>query len=184
MMKTEEEDLLEEKATKGSGDRMKVMVGMDGSDGSIRALTWALETLFKPGSSVAASITLLHVQEPFFYPKGPAVYMTPSAMEVVRKEQDANSASMVTMARDLCKQKSAQVEVGSVIMVGEPKEAMCRAAEQFRADLLVMGSHGKGMIKRALLGSVSDYCAHHVRCPVVIVKRRKRSDVTRESVSV
>ncbi|KAK1297538.1 hypothetical protein QJS10_CPB15g02174 [Acorus calamus] len=103
-------------------------------------------------------------------------------MEAVRKAQDANSASVVTMARDLCKQKS--VEAGSVIMVGEPKETICRAAEQFRADLLVMGSHGKGMIKRALLGSVSDYCAHHVRCPVVIVKRRKRSDVTRESVSV
>ncbi|KAK1297539.1 hypothetical protein QJS10_CPB15g02175 [Acorus calamus] len=69
-MKTEGEDL-EEKVRKGGGDQMKVMVGMDGSDGSIRALTWALDTLFKPGSPVAGSITLVHVQEPFFYPKGP-----------------------------------------------------------------------------------------------------------------
>ncbi|KAK1311498.1 hypothetical protein QJS10_CPA08g00058 [Acorus calamus] len=153
---------------------MKVMVGMDGSDGRVRVLTWALETLFKPGSPVAGSLTLVHVQEPFFYPKGPAVYMTPSAMEAVRKAQDANSASAV--------------EAGSVIMVGEPKETICRAAEQFRADLLVMRQPRQGHDQKvritALLGSVSDYCAHHVRCPVVIVKRRKRSDVTRESVSV
>ncbi|KAJ0018505.1 hypothetical protein Pint_09513 [Pistacia integerrima] len=36
-----------------------------------------------------------------------------------------------------------------------------------------MGSHGYGFIKRALLGSVSDYCAKHVKCPVVIVKHRE-----------
>nr|GMD44331.1 Adenine nucleotide alpha hydrolases-like superfamily protein [Ipomoea batatas] len=37
-------------------------------------------------------------------------------------------------------------------------------------DLVVVGSRGLGQIKRAVLGSVSDYCAHHARCPVLIVK--------------
>jgi nucleotide-binding universal stress UspA family protein len=50
---------------------------------------------------------------------------------------------------------------------------LCAAAEKHRADLLVVGSHGYGAIKRALLGSVSDYCAHHVHCSVMIVKQPK-----------
>ncbi|KAF3556416.1 hypothetical protein F2Q69_00010234 [Brassica cretica] len=39
--------------------------------------------------------------------------------------------------------------------------------------ILVVGSHGYGAIKRAVLGSVSDYCAHHAHCSVMIVKKPK-----------
>uniref|UniRef100_A0A2P2QCE6 UspA domain-containing protein n=1 Tax=Rhizophora mucronata TaxID=61149 RepID=A0A2P2QCE6_RHIMU len=42
--------------------------------------------------------------------------------------------------------------------------------ESLQADTLVMGSHGCGFLKRALLGSVSDHRAEHAKCPVVIVK--------------
>ncbi|MCU1368439.1 MAG: uncharacterized protein JWN39_4078, partial [Ilumatobacteraceae bacterium] len=38
------------------------------------------------------------------------------------------------------------------------------------ADLLVVGSHGSGVLKELILGSVSNYCAHHSTCPVVLVR--------------
>ncbi|KAJ0042160.1 hypothetical protein Pint_19346 [Pistacia integerrima] len=53
---------------------------------------------------------------------------------------------------------------------GEAKDVICGIVDKLRADTLIMGSHSYGFIKRALLGSVSDYCAKHVKCLVVIVK--------------
>ncbi|CAL9115098.1 unnamed protein product [Musa textilis] len=68
-----------------------------------------------------------------------------------------------------------QVEAEAVIVTGDPKETICQAAEQMQTDLLVVGSRGLSKIRRAILGSVSDYCAHHANCPVLIVKPPKGS---------
>jgi nucleotide-binding universal stress UspA family protein len=82
--------------------------------------------------------------------------------------------AVVERARRVCVAGSvhAQIEV----VEGEPRYVLCAAAEKHRADLLVVGSHGYGAIKRALLGSVSDYCAHHVHCSVMIVKQQPKSE--------
>ncbi|KAJ9171736.1 hypothetical protein P3X46_015055 [Hevea brasiliensis] len=48
---------------------------------------------------------------------------------------------------------------------------ICNTVEKLGADTLVMGSHGYGFLERAILGSVSDHCAKHAKCPVVIVKQ-------------
>ncbi|KAF2544309.1 hypothetical protein F2Q68_00032894 [Brassica cretica] len=56
---------------------------------------------------------------------------------------------------------------------GEAKDMICQAVEQMHVDLLVVGSRGLGKIKRAFIGSVSDYCAHHANCPILIVKPPK-----------
>ncbi|KAK4783580.1 hypothetical protein SAY86_007954 [Trapa natans] len=46
------------------------------------------------------------------------------------------------------------------VMEGDPRTVMCEAVEKYRATVLVVGSHGYGPMKRAVLGSVSDFCAH------------------------
>uniref|UniRef100_A0A453AQ76 UspA domain-containing protein n=1 Tax=Aegilops tauschii subsp. strangulata TaxID=200361 RepID=A0A453AQ76_AEGTS len=68
-----------------------------------------------------------------------------------------------------------RLQVQGVVEVidGEPRFVLCNAVEKHHADLLVVGSHGYGAIKRAFLGSVSDYCAHHAHCSVMIVKQPK-----------
>ncbi|KAE9460561.1 hypothetical protein C3L33_07615, partial [Rhododendron williamsianum] len=53
------------------------------------------------------------------------------------------------------------------------QNVLCEAAEKHHASMLVVGNHGYGAIKRAVLGSVSDYCAHHAHCTVMIVKKPK-----------
>ncbi|KAK4843978.1 hypothetical protein QYF36_015007 [Acer negundo] len=68
---------------------------------------------------------------------------------------------------------SINVKAETLIVEGDPKDKICELAEQMHIDLLVVGSRGLGKIKRAFLGSVSDYCAHHAVCPIVIVKPPK-----------
>ena len=47
---------------------------------------------------------------------------------------------------------------------------LCRVAEEIAADLVVVGSRGRGVIQRALLGSVSTHVVHNAPCPVMIVR--------------
>jgi len=56
---------------------------------------------------------------------------------------------------------------------GTPGTEIVREAEEWQADLIVMGSRGHGAIKRLFLGSVADYVVHHAPCSVQVVKQRQ-----------
>lgn len=53
---------------------------------------------------------------------------------------------------------------------GDPGEVIVHVAEKESCDLIITGSRGMGMIRRTILGSVSDYVLHHAHCPVLICK--------------
>ncbi|PON44921.1 Universal stress protein [Parasponia andersonii] len=175
--------------------KMKVMVAMDESDYSFYALKWALDhVLVTPAAAAAATATreeeaspeevdmviLIHVQQPFQHygfpagPGGSAVYATTAVVESVRKAQEENSAALLSRALQMCKEKP-NIKAETLILEGDPKDRICQAAEQMHVDLLVVGSRGLGTFKRAFLGSVSDYCAHHVKCPILIVRSAKET---------
>ncbi|XP_026423815.1 uncharacterized protein LOC113320096 isoform X2 [Papaver somniferum] len=158
---------------------IKVLIAIDDSEGSFYALKWALDNLFTYDAASSTEpdqnqnfgmLYLLNVQQPFqhyIFPAGP-VYATTSVIESVRKAQEQNSTMLLSRALQICKQRPVKVE--TLMMEGDPKDMICQAAEQMHADLVVVGSRGLGKIKRAFLGSVSDYCAHHAKCPILIVK--------------
>ena len=60
------------------------------------------------------------------------------------------------------------------VAVGDPRAEIVRQAEEWKADLVVVAARGLGMVKRLLLGSVSDAVARHAPCAVLIVKGRRR----------
>ena len=59
-------------------------------------------------------------------------------------------------------------KVHAVEFGGNPGEALIRIAEDDKADMIVMGTRGLGMLRRTILGSVSDYVVHHAKIPVLI----------------
>ena len=59
---------------------------------------------------------------------------------------------------------------------GSPKEVILDEADAFGADLIVVGSHGYGMVERFLLGSVSQAVALHAKCSVQIVRGAEKTD--------
>ena len=58
------------------------------------------------------------------------------------------------------------------VLHGDPAAEICREAEDGGYDLVVIGSHGYGVVKRVLLGSVSHHVLHHAPCPVLVVRVR------------
>ncbi|WRX24724.1 UspA - like 10 [Theobroma cacao] len=162
------------------------MVGIDDSDESFYALQWFLDNLF-PDLSAALSaglLTLVHVQQPFqpygFPAARPGVagkstpfYPSTVVADSVRKSQEQTSAALLSRALQMCKDKLIKAE--SLILEGDPRDMLCEISEQMNADLLIVGSRGLGKTKGAFLGSVSDYCAHHAKCPTLIVKPPKEA---------
>ncbi|KAJ4764446.1 Adenine nucleotide alpha hydrolases-like superfamily protein [Rhynchospora pubera] len=78
--------------------------------------------------------------------------------------------SVMEKAQNICKNHS-NVKVEVKVTIGDARDVICTTVDRIKADILVMGSHGYGFIKRAFIGSVSDYCSKNAKCPVIIVKR-------------
>ncbi|XP_019175626.1 PREDICTED: uncharacterized protein LOC109170948 isoform X2 [Ipomoea nil] len=168
------------KETTATRTTWKVMVAIDDSGESFNALKWAIDNLLRrnyPSAATAADeipaamVTLVNVQPtfgPIIYPPGPNLELTPMMVEAVKKSQEHNASEVLSRALQICRENKVRAE--TLILEGDAKDRICEAAEEMHVDLLVVGSRGLGKIKRAFLGSVSDYCAHHVHCPILIVK--------------
>lgn len=135
----------------------RILVGVDGSEGSARALDWALSEARAHGMIVDAVSVW---ESPNVYGEG---FYTPEGerqqADAVRERLDRTIAQVV---RD-----PANVEVHPIVYRGDPAEVLCRWSRA--AKLLVVGSRGLGGFSSLLLGSVSSKCAHHSACPVVVV---------------
>ncbi|KAF9618213.1 hypothetical protein IFM89_000682 [Coptis chinensis] len=79
--------------------------------------------------------------------------------------------SVMGRAQVICNDYPNIIQIEKKVGSGDAKDKICEILEKLGADMLVIGSHGYGSIKRALLGSVSDYCSKTAKCPVLIVKR-------------
>lgn len=66
----------------------------------------------------------------------------------------------------------ARVQVSRQVLVGTPAEEIARFARQHGADLIVMGTHGYGPVRRFLLGSVADRVVREASCPVLLFPHR------------
>jgi len=85
---------------------------------------------------------------------------------------DQVRAARETVAQELVSRgRRRGVPVSFLIWEGEPGESIVAAAESEGADLIVVGSHGRGTVGRFLIGSVSDHVVRHAPCPVLVVRQ-------------
>ncbi|WOL03304.1 universal stress protein A-like protein [Canna indica] len=148
-----------------------MVVGIDDSEHSFYALQWTLRRFFSTAGS-PFQLVVVHSKPSLTSVVGLA---GPGAADVLPfVDSDLKKIALLTIerAKDLC----SAFAVGDIqyeILEGDPRNALCEAVEKHQAEILVVGSHGYGAIKRAVLGSVSDHCAHHAQCTVMIVKKPK-----------
>ena len=164
-------------ATTTSTEKQVMLVAIDDSEHSMYALEWTLDHFFKNfGSNPPFKLILVHAKPSV----GSAVGLAgPGAAEVlpyVEADLKRIAGRVVEQAKKICKAKLENTQADDVVAEvteGDARNVLCEAVEKHHATVLVVGSHGYGAIKRAVLGSVSDYCAHHAHCTVMIVKKPK-----------
>ena len=65
---------------------------------------------------------------------------------------------------------------GTVLFeVGKPGETVINTAEKNKATMIVMGTRGFGLVRRTILGSVSEYVIHHTKVPVTVVPKETQN---------
>jgi nucleotide-binding universal stress UspA family protein len=134
-----------------------IVVGVDGSDESHRALTWAVDEARRRGVPVRA----VHA---WHYPSwllGSGTDTTPGAPE------EMEQAARGIVDQELARVDTTGVEVEPVVVQADASVAL--VDEAGRAALVVVGRRGLGGVRRLLLGSVSSSVLHDAGCPVVVL---------------
>ncbi|KAL1543971.1 universal stress protein A-like protein [Salvia divinorum] len=158
-------------------DERKVVVAVDESEESMYALSWCLTNLLSPKNpNPNTTLILLYIKPPI--PSYSSLDVTGylfagDVIATMDKYSKDLANSVMKRAEAVFNRCNSTVKVEKKVGSGDAKDVICAAVDKLEADILVMGSHDYGFIKRALLGSVSNYCAKHVKCPLVVVKRPK-----------
>lgn len=154
-----------------AGDRKKkVMIAIDESEFSGYALEWALVNL---KTNITSSSGLILFTAMAIDYSGVVAGSYGAALPELTVSIQANQKKFATALLERAKAICAKHGIEAITMAefGNPRDAICDAVEKFDVELLVMGSHGRGAIQRALLGSVSNYCVQNAKCPVLVVKK-------------
>lgn len=139
----------------------RIVVGVDGSSSSKAALEWAVEQAELTGATVDAVIA-------WHYPVMAGGFS--SAPVSALEDNDFKSIAEAALSESIAAtvDPDSTVKISTTVREGNAAHVLLDVAEG--ADLLVVGSRGHGGFTGTLLGSVSQHCAHHARCPIVIIR--------------
>jgi nucleotide-binding universal stress UspA family protein len=145
---------------------MKILLAIDGSPCSDAAVKEVYSRPW-PAGTVVSVLTVVHVPVPNW--PDPIMFMYAAHEELIEAERK-RAPQRVNRAVEAIMQHSADLTVEAQILEGTPKKVIVDEAQRWGADLIVIGSHGYGPVKRFLLGSVSHAVALHAPCSVEIVR--------------
>jgi nucleotide-binding universal stress UspA family protein len=143
---------------------MKILVAIDGSDFSQAALDSVMARPWPPDTEVK----ILHVVEPPSLLMGREMGGYDPEFEAVWKALRGQAKHLVEKAAG--KMRAAKFNVSTELVEGDPKSQIIDIAHEWRADMIVLGSHGRTGLNRFLMGSVSQGVVRHAHCSVEIIR--------------
>lgn len=150
---------------------MKILIATDGSEFSRMALEKACE-FYKQRDDI--SIRVISVYEPQVpMPAEPFALSSEYYKKLDGLAKD-RAESYAVKALEFVHERlpGKSINIDTKVELGRPAQMIVEAAEEWDADLIVVGSHGHGFWGRLALGSVSDAVVHHARCSVLVVKSK------------
>lgn len=149
---------------------MKVLIATDGSDYSKNAVDEACRSVLRNGESEVLVVSAYEEAYPMAAePFAISAEYYQKLEEAVRDmaSNHVNEAKAMILGRF----PDGSIMVSTEILAGTPAQQVVERAKEWDADLIVVGSHGRGFWGR-MLGSVSDGVVHHAPCSVLVVRPR------------
>jgi nucleotide-binding universal stress UspA family protein len=129
----------------------------------------ALDRALGLARSARAALTIMHVIAPIVPLVGDG-YVSPQVIDDLDRRARAHAAK--EMGKLVARAKQAGVRARTLIVEGPAADRIVRAARAKRADMIVMGTHGRGAVAKFFLGSVAGRVVATAACPVLTVRGR------------
>jgi nucleotide-binding universal stress UspA family protein len=147
---------------------MRILITTDGSDFSRAAIEKCCRMVVKPAETAIKVVSVYEMTFPL------DIFPTPTdfteRLESSAREQAEEFARRAeTMIREYF--PDSDIDLTTQIAVGSPEQILIEEAKEWNADLVVVGSHGRGFWGRMLLGSTTDALVHHAPCSVLVVRK-------------
>lgn len=146
---------------------MRIILALDGSEYSEIALDKLIEGVLKPGDKVK----IVSSVEPVAHIVGAPFGVVDEYYHRVLADANKEAGRITEKAAAKVAARFPEADVSTETLLGSPANAIVEAAEKSSADLIVVGSHGRGFLERVLLGSVSSGVVHNASCSVLVVRK-------------
>lgn len=154
-----------------------IYIALDGSEQAHKAFEWSRDHFLRRGDTVVLVMAFTPVKERRNSLFGWASLFGPPVFSFGQEDGTDTESIVHTRMKEYAIKLSPEVKriTGTsckmCLQAGDPRDLICNITENAgQVDVLVLGSRGRGAVKRAVLGSVADYVATHARCSIMIVK--------------
>ncbi len=140
----------------------KVLIAVDDEPIAAHAADVGVEL----ARSLGAEVALIHVN---------AITLTYGAETGISPNELAAQAEQESkrLVAGFRERLSPQPSALQFLLKGTPADEIVKAAKEWLADVIVIGSHGRGGVQRALLGSVAEGVMRHAHCPVLVIRAKE-----------
>eukprot|EP01134_Creolimax_fragrantissima_P004729 CFRG4729T1 len=145
-----------------------VLFAVDWSDASLHAVQWSKDNFLRSDDQLKILWVLPDYTEVDMDDNGHISVPSDCSKQTKQKVERANHM-LQDLKADLEKD---EYDLELFVESGDPRGFIPLYSDKLEADTVIMGNRGTNSIKKMLLGSVSDYCVHECKCPVLIVRRK------------
>ena len=148
---------------------MKILIATDGSNSSEAAVEQICGMV---GKARNIAIKVISIYEPPMMAVAAPYAISAAYNPALEKEMKEFAAEAVSRAKSKVRNRLPDIDsnLTAEVLSGSPGREIVHQAEEWGADLVVVGSHGYGFLERVILGSVSNQVVHHAPCSVLIVR--------------
>lgn len=149
---------------------MRILITTDGSDFSRAAVEKCCEMVVKPDETAIKIVSVYELALPLDVFPAPSDF-SEKLETSARAQAEEFADEAAAMIREFF--PDSKIDLTTQIAVGAPEQILIEEAKEWNADLVVVGSHGRGFWGRMLLGSTTDALVHHAPCSVLVVRKPK-----------
>ena len=153
----------------GDLEKMKILIATDGSDYSKAAVEECCRIVIRPENANVLIVSTYEDAHPIgAEPFALSAEYYQKLVDAVRDQAQIFVEDAEKIVRD--RFPKAEFVISTEVISGSPDQQIVERAKDWKADLIVVGSHGRGFWGR-MLGSVSDGVVHHAPCSVLVVRK-------------